>query len=121
MLDNAAREPEIVDLCNMLIEMGARITGAGSNTITVDGVDKLEPITHEVVGDRIVAGTWAYAAAMTRGDITVGGINPSHLHLALEKLKNAGANVARTPSITRRCPSRAFRRTFSQWPSPWPA
>lgn len=92
-LDNAAREPEIVDLCAMLISMGARITGAGSNTITVDGVPTLSPTRHEVVGDRIVAGTWAYAAAMTRGDITVGGISPSHLHLALEKLKNAGAHV----------------------------
>ncbi len=93
VLDNAAREPEIIDLCDMLVAMGARIRGAGSNTITVDGVEKLTPTRHEVVGDRIVAGTWAYAAAMTGGDITVGGIDPSHLHLALEKLKNVGANV----------------------------
>ena len=93
VLDNAAREPEIVDLCEMLSSMGARIEGAGSNTITVEGVDELRPTTHEVVGDRIVAGTWAYAAAMTGGDITVGGISPSHLHLGLEKLKNAGAQV----------------------------
>ena len=93
VLDNAAREPEIVDLCDMLVAMGARISGAGSNTITVDGVTELRPTRHEVVGDRIVAGTWAYAAAMTGGDVTVGGISPSHLHLALEKLKNAGAQV----------------------------
>lgn len=93
VLDNAAREPEIIDLCDMLVAMGARIEGAGSNTITVDGVEKLSPTRHEVVGDRIVAGTWAYAAAMTGGDITVGGISPNHLHLALEKLKNAGAQV----------------------------
>lgn len=93
VLDNAAREPEIVDLCDMLVAMGARIQGAGSNTITVDGVEKLTPTQHEVVGDRIVAGTWAYAAAMTGGDVTVGGISPAHLHLALEKLKNAGAQV----------------------------
>ncbi|OFU52893.1 UDP-N-acetylglucosamine 1-carboxyvinyltransferase [Corynebacterium sp. HMSC11E11] len=93
VLDNAAREPEIVDLCDMLVAMGARIRGAGSNTITVDGVEKLTPTQHEVVGDRIVAGTWAYAAAMTGGDVTVGGISPAHLHLALEKLKNAGAQV----------------------------
>ena len=93
VLDNAAREPEIVDLCNMLNEMGARITGAGSNTITVEGVEKLQPTEHEVVGDRIIAGTWAYAAAMTGGDVTVGGINPKYLHLPLEKLKNAGASV----------------------------
>ncbi|MEJ5920541.1 MULTISPECIES: UDP-N-acetylglucosamine 1-carboxyvinyltransferase [unclassified Corynebacterium] len=93
VLDNAAREPEIVDLCNMLIEMGAKIQGAGSNTITIDGVKSLNPVTHEVVGDRIIAGTWAYAAAMTGGDVTVGGINPRHLHLPLEKLKNAGAQI----------------------------
>ncbi|EEI17900.1 UDP-N-acetylglucosamine 1-carboxyvinyltransferase [Corynebacterium lipophiloflavum] len=92
-LDNAAREPEIVDLCDMLNSMGARISGAGSSTITIDGVDKLAPTEHVVVGDRIVAGTWAYAAAMTQGDITVGGIAPRHLHLALSKLKTAGANV----------------------------
>ena len=92
-LDNAAREPEIVDLCDMLNSMGARISGAGSSTITIDGVDKLAPTEHVVVGDRIVAGTWAYAAAMTQGDITVGGIAPRHLHLALSKLKTAGADV----------------------------
>ena len=89
ILDNAAREPEIVDLCEMLISMGARIEGAGSNT----GVERLNPTTHDVVGDRIVAGTWAYAAAITRGDITVGGIPPRHLHLPLEKLKLAGAII----------------------------
>ncbi|MDH2456589.1 UDP-N-acetylglucosamine 1-carboxyvinyltransferase [Corynebacterium bovis] len=98
VLDNAAREPEIVDLCAMLTEMGAGITGAGSNTITVTGVDRLRPTTHDVVGDRIVAGTWGYAAAMTQGDITVSGINPTHLHLVLEKLKLAGADVETYPT-----------------------
>ena len=93
ILDNAAREPEIVDLCEMLISMGARIEGAGSNTLTITSVERLNPTTHDVVGDRIVAGTWAYAAAITRGDITVGGIPPRHLHLPLEKLKLAGAII----------------------------
>lgn len=93
VLENAAREPEIVDLCLMLKEMGAKIEGEGTSTITIDGVDKLKPTVHEVVGDRIVAGTWAYAAAMTQGDITVGGISPKHLHLPLEKLKVAGAEI----------------------------
>ena len=65
VLDNAAREPEVVDLCEMLNSMGARIGGAGTSTITIDGVEKLYPTEHTVVGDRIVAGTWAYAAAMT--------------------------------------------------------
>jgi UDP-N-acetylglucosamine 1-carboxyvinyltransferase len=98
VLDNAAREPEIVDLCHMLQAMGAQITGEGSNTITVTGVDALHPVEHTVVGDRIVAGTWAYAAAMTRGDITVGGIDPAHLHLVLEKLKLVGADVETYPT-----------------------
>ena len=93
VLDNAAREPEIVDLCEMLNEMGAQIEGAGTSTLVIRGVDKLAPIEHTVVGDRIVAGTWAYAAAITQGDITVTGIAPRHLHLALSKLKLAGADV----------------------------
>lgn len=98
VLDNAAREPEIVDLCDMLNEMGAKVEGGGSNIITVTGVEKLHPVEHEVVGDRIVAGTWAYAAAITQGDVTVGGIDPQHLHLPLEKLKLAGARVETYPT-----------------------
>ena len=93
VLHNAAREPEIVDLCTMLKSMGADIEGEGSAVVTIRGVDKLQPTQHEVIGDRIVAGTWAYAAAMTQGDITVGGISPRHLHLPLEKLKSAGAEL----------------------------
>lgn len=98
VLDNAAREPEIVDLCDMLNEMGAKVEGGGSNVITVTGAEKLHPVEHEVVGDRIVAGTWAYAAAITQGDVTVGGIDPQHLHLPLEKLKLAGARVETYPT-----------------------
>ncbi|MDN8597134.1 UDP-N-acetylglucosamine 1-carboxyvinyltransferase [Corynebacterium tuberculostearicum] len=93
VLHNAAREPEIVDLCTMLKSMGADIEGEGSSVVTIRGVDKLQPTQHEVIGDRIVAGTWAYAAVMTQGDITVGGISPRHLHLPLEKLKSAGAEL----------------------------
>lgn len=93
VIDNAAREPEVSDLCEMLNSMGAQITGIGSSTLTIDGVERLYPTEHEVVGDRIVAGTWAYAAAMTLGDITVGGIAPRHLHLPLQKLKLAGADI----------------------------
>lgn len=93
VLDNAAREPEITDLCDMLNSMGAQIEGAGTSTLTIDGVDELHSTEHEVIGDRIVAGTWAYAAAMTQGDITVSGIAPRNLHLPLEKLKVAGAAV----------------------------
>ncbi|WP_072846393.1 UDP-N-acetylglucosamine 1-carboxyvinyltransferase [Rhodococcus tukisamuensis] len=93
VIDNAAREPEIVDLCNMLVRMGARIEGAGSSTLTIQGVRRLEPTTHRVIGDRIVAATWGIAAAMTRGDVRVRGVNPKHLSLVLDKLRAAGAEV----------------------------
>ncbi len=94
-IENAAREPEIVDLCEMLQQMGAVIDGAGTPTLTVTGVQALHPTTHHVVGDRIVAGTWGTAAAMTRGDITVRGIDPEHLRLVLKKFEDAGARVDR--------------------------
>ncbi len=97
VLDNAAREPEIVDLCVMLQQMGARISGAGTSTLTVEGVPALRPTEHRVVGDRIVGATWAFAAAVTRGDVTVRGVDPHHLDLVLEKLRLAGAHVDRGP------------------------
>ncbi|TDC83723.1 UDP-N-acetylglucosamine 1-carboxyvinyltransferase [Micromonospora sp. KC606] len=93
VIDNAAREPEIVDICTMLNEMGARISGAGSSTLRIVGVPELRPVRHVTVGDRIVAGTWAFGAAMTRGDVTVSGIDPVLLEVALDKLVSAGALV----------------------------
>jgi UDP-N-acetylglucosamine 1-carboxyvinyltransferase len=93
VLDNAAREPEIVDLCRMLITMGADIEGIGSSTLVVTGVDALHPAEHVAVADRIVAGTWAMAAAATRGDVTVRGGHGDHLQIALDKLVQAGAQV----------------------------
>ncbi len=93
VIDNAAREPEIIDLCVMLNEMGAHIEGAGTSTLTVEGVDTLHPTEHHVIGDRIVGATWAFAAAMTQGDVTVTGVNPHHLDLVLEKLRLAGAEI----------------------------
>ncbi|MGH3517997.1 MAG: UDP-N-acetylglucosamine 1-carboxyvinyltransferase, partial [Haloechinothrix sp.] len=93
VIDNAAREPEIVDICVMLQQMGAQIDGAGTSTLTVHGVDELHPATHRVIGDRIVGATWAFAAATTRGDLTVRGVNPHHLDLVLEKLRLGGADV----------------------------
>ncbi|MEH0844337.1 UDP-N-acetylglucosamine 1-carboxyvinyltransferase [Micromonospora sp. CPCC 205711] len=93
VIDNAAREPEIVDICTMLSQMGARISGAGSSTLRIVGVPELHPVRHATVGDRIVAGTWAFGAAMTRGDVTVTGIDPAYLEVALDKLVSAGALV----------------------------
>jgi UDP-N-acetylglucosamine 1-carboxyvinyltransferase len=92
-IDNAAREPEIVDICQMLTAMGARIQGAGTSTLEVEGVDGLKPVRHTTVGDRIVGGTWAFGAAMTRGDVTVHGVRPEFLTIALDKLVAAGATV----------------------------
>jgi UDP-N-acetylglucosamine 1-carboxyvinyltransferase len=92
-IDNAAREPEIVDICAMLTAMGARIEGAGSSTLRVEGVPELRPVRHATVGDRIVAGTWAFGAAMTRGDILVRGVDPAFLEIALDKLVSAGGLV----------------------------
>jgi len=93
VIDNAAREPEIVDLCTMLIQMGAQIGGAGTSTLEIDGVEALAPVTHATVPDRIVVGTFAMAAAMTRGDVTIRNARPEHLDLVLYKLDEAGATI----------------------------
>jgi len=93
VIDNAAREPEIVDLCKMLVSMGAQIDGQGSSTLEITGVDELHPTAHVAVADRIVAGTWAFAAAATLGDVTVRNAHPEHLELALDKLVRSGADV----------------------------
>lgn len=92
IIDNAAREPEIVDLANMLNKMGARISGAGTPVVTVEGVEELHPVTHEVVGDRIEAGTFLVAGALTAGDegIEVTGFNPRHLGMVTRKMEAMG-------------------------------
>ena len=93
IIENAAREPEIIDICMMLVSMGADISGIGSSTLIISGVNSLKPVSHRVVSDRIVAGTWAIAAVMTQGDLTISGVPPQYLALPLEKLQTAGARV----------------------------
>ncbi len=93
VIDNAAREPEITDICNMLIAMGGQIEGVGTSLLTVTGVSNLQAVEHTTVADRIVAGTWAVAAAITGGDITVNNVNSDHLSIVLEKLVTSGAEV----------------------------
>ena len=101
VIDNAAREPEIVDICEMLAGMGARIGGVGTSTLVIDGVDALHPTTHATVPDRIVAGTWAAAAAIAGGDVTVHGADYHHLEIALDKLTSAGADVTTASDMFR--------------------
>ena len=96
-IENAAREPDIVDIGEYLIQMGAQIEGLGSSTITITGVERLSPATHATLPDRIVTGTWAFAAAMTQGDITIVGGRPDHLDIPLDKLVEAGAVITTTP------------------------
>jgi UDP-N-acetylglucosamine 1-carboxyvinyltransferase len=96
-IGNAAREPEVADLARALSGMGARISGAGTPTITVEGVAALSPIDHTVMADRIEAGTLMLAAAITRGDVLVEGADPAHLEAVIAKLREAGARVEETP------------------------
>lgn len=95
VIDNAAREPEIVDLANMLNAMGANVEGAGTPTITVHGVElsELHPCEHTTVGDRIEAGTFLTAGALLGGPVTVKGIDPAFLRMALMKLEQMGCQV----------------------------
>ena len=94
-IENAAREPEIQDLASFLNSCGAKISGEGTPTIRVEGVDKLTATSHEIVPDRIEAGTYAVAAAATRGDVTLKNCIPRHIELPLQKLEDAGATVDR--------------------------
>ena len=95
-IDNAAREPDLVDLGQFLVGMGAKIEGLGTPTITITGVKELKPTDHSTITDRIIAGTWAFAAAMTQGDITIHGGRADHMEVMLEKLTHAGAIVTST-------------------------
>lgn len=95
VIESAACEPEIVDLARFLNAMGAQITGAGSPTITITGVDELHGAEHEVIPDRIEAATFAVAAAATRGEVTLHGSRPEHYHAVLDKLAECGARITR--------------------------
>lgn len=96
ILENAAREPDLVDIGNFLNSMGAEIEGLGTPTLTINGVDQLHPVDHVAIPDRIVTGTWAFAAAITQGDITIHNARPTDLELPLDKLVSAGAVVTTT-------------------------
>lgn len=93
IIENAAREPEVVDLANYLIALGAKISGAGSPTIRIEGVPTLTGASHKVLPDRIETGTFLVAAAVTGGDVTCTNTDPAELEVVLEKLREAGADV----------------------------
>jgi UDP-N-acetylglucosamine 1-carboxyvinyltransferase len=96
VIRNAAREPEVVDLANCLIKMGAKIQGAGESEIVVEGVSRLHGATHEVLPDRIETGTYAMAVAMTGGDLVLENTRPDLLQFALDVLSQTGADISAT-------------------------
>ena len=95
ILNNAAREPEIVDLAELLNKMGARIEGAGLSTIRIEGVERLEGAEHTIIPDRIETGTFVVAAAITGGQLEIVNCNPQHLTAALDKLEETGVRIDR--------------------------
>lgn len=101
VLENAAKEPEVVDLAECLNKMGAKISGAGTDTITIEGVERLTGAQHHIVCDRIEAGTYMVAAAMTGGEVTLKNARPELLEAVIEKLREAGATISHdSQSIT---------------------
>lgn len=116
---NAAREPEIEDLIHQLNSMGADIEGAGTALVAIRGVERLHPVEHRVVPDRLEAGTYAIAGAITGGDVTITGCNPEHLRMELTKLEAAGCDVERGDGWLRlRGPERPEAIDFATLPYP---
>lgn len=101
IIENAATEPEIVDLATMLVSMGASVTGAGTDTIRIIGTDRLKPTEHTIIPDRIEAGTFMVAAAMTGGNILMENVMPDHLKPVTAKLREAGAEISEELSSIR--------------------
>lgn len=97
-LRNAAREPEVTDLATFLVKMGAKISGIGTETLVVEGVESLRGVNYDVIPDRIEAGTYLAAAVVTNSKLTVTKVNPSHLGAVLDKFKESGATVTTTAS-----------------------
>ncbi len=101
VLENSAMEPEVADIADLLIRMGARIEGAGTSTITIDGVRELKGATHRIIPDRIEAGTFLIAGAVTEGELTLTDVVPGHLSSVIEKLRETGVALdAETGKIT---------------------
>ena len=101
VIENAAREPEVVDLANCLRAMGAKIEGDGTSTIVIDGCDSLHGAEHSVIPDRIEAGTFLAAAAATKGDVTLTNVAPDTLSVVIDKIREAGAEIETGPDWIR--------------------
>ena len=101
LIENAAKEPEIVDLANYLIAMGAKITGHGTSVIRIEGVEKLTPAKHKIMADRIEAGTLLIAGAITGGDVTVKSCNPADLEALINKMRGSGFKIETTSDSMR--------------------
>src|SRR3546814_1803302 len=101
VMENAAREPEIVDLCNLLVAMGAQINGIGRDKLVIEGVERLHGATYRVMPDRIEAGSYACAAAITGGSLELVGANAADMHAILAGLREAGVTVEERPEIGR--------------------
>ena len=102
ILRNAAREPEVVDLAELLIKMGAKIEGAGTSTIRIEGVTELHGAEHTIIPDRIEAGTFLVAGAITGGDLTIANCVPDHLAALVSKMQQAGVDVTQPDATTLR-------------------
>lgn len=120
IIENAAREPEVVDLGNMLRQMGARIDGVGTEVIKVRGVHEIGPCNYEVIPDRIEAGTFLVAAGITRGNVSIEGANPDHLKTLMEKLREAGMDVAVEDGVIHAAMSRRRPTAFDVKTLPYP-
>lgn len=119
LIENAAREPEVVDLANALISMGAKIKGAGNSIIEIEGVDRLKPVDYSVIPDRIEAGTFMTFAGITEGDILIKGCRPEHLDAPIIKLKEAGLIFEqRSDGIRVTGPSRPISTDIKTMPYP---
>jgi len=118
-IGNAAREPELTDLAEYLMKMGAKIDGAGTSTLEIHGVSHLDPAVHHTVPDRLEAGTYLVAGAMSRGEVTVTGCRPEHLRMELQKLEAMGCVITKTEnSVTVHGPQRPIAVDIATLPYP---
>jgi UDP-N-acetylglucosamine 1-carboxyvinyltransferase len=120
VLRNAAREPEVVDLADLLVKMGAEIEGAGTSTVRIRGVKKLHGAEHTIIADRIEAGTFLIAGAITNGDVAVTGCAPEHLGALVAKLQQAGVEVTEPDGCTLRVRGRGKLRSVDMSTEEYP-